>query len=135
MADEIVPWDIEEIPDQDTLFMRIHQVWFSDGGLNTAVFRNTKGTNEMSTDWDKYSSARDTRRRSHRHSTEEYAIVAMNVGDVRDVPAQTVVHSPQPDNRSHTDVIGDKRLPEVRVKFGRLVERTGFLYRVGDPDE
>lgn len=134
LANEIVPWEIEEIPDQDILFYRIPRVWFPDGILNTAAFRNTQPSNGMSTDWNKYSTARETRRRSQRHPPEEYAVVQLVAGEVRRMPDQTVVHSPKADNRAHTDVFGDKKLPEVRVKFGRLVEQAGYAYRVDDPD-
>lgn len=134
LANEIVPWEAEEIPNEDTLFMRIHRVWFPDGVLNLAAFSNAKSNNRMSTDWNKYSTARDTRRRSQRHPPEDYAVVRMGVGEVRRIPDQVVVHSPEPNNRAHTDIFGNKKLPEVRVRFGRLVERAGFAYHVDDPD-
>lgn len=135
MANEIVPWDVEEVPEPDILFMRIHRSWFSNGVLNTAAFRNTPtAVDGMSTDWNKYSSALDTRRRSQRNHPVDYAVVQMEVGQVKRLPGQSVVHSPEADNRAHTDVFGDK-LPEVRVKLGRLVDQAGYVYSVDDPDE
>lgn len=129
--------DPEEIPDEAILFFRIcRSPWFDDGELNTAAFRNTLPSNGMSTDWNKYSTALETRRRSQRHPPEEYAVVQLPVGRVRAIPDQTVQHSPKDDNRAHTDVFGDKKLnPEIRVKYGRLVDEYGYAYRIGDPDQ
>lgn len=131
LADEINPWEVEEIPDQDILFYRIHQNWIPNGILNPAAFRNTKPSNGMSTDWDRYSTARDTRRRNPNKPPTNYAVVRLEVGEVKKVPDQTVVQSPKPDNRAHTDVFGDKT-PEARIKFSRLAD---YVYRVDDPDE
>jgi hypothetical protein len=45
----------------------------------------------------------------------------MTVDEVRRIPGQVVQHSPLPENRAHTDVIGNKKKdPEVRVKFTRI---------------
>lgn len=136
LANEIAPWEVEVIPDQDILFMRIHRVWFPHGVLNTTAFKNMpEPTDGMSTDWNKYSSARDTRRRIQRNSPVDYAVIQLAVGKIRELPGQSVVHSPTIDNRAHTEVFGDKKLPEVRIKLGRLAERAGFIYRLDDPDE
>ena len=127
---------VEEIPDPDILFMRIHRAWFPQGVLNTAAFRNMPTPADgMSTDWNKYSSARETRRRSHTSPPTDYAVVQLEVGEVRKLPDQSVVHSPIAENHAHTEVFGNKKLPEVRVKLGRLAERDGYVYRVDDPDE
>lgn len=135
MANEIVPWEVEEIPDQDILFMRIPRIYFPDGILNPAAFHNTPTRKDgMSTDWNKYSTARDTRRRSQRKPPEEHAVVQLVVGEVRKIPDQTVVHAPLLSNRAHTEVFGEKH-PEARLKFGRLVDQAGYIYRVDDPDE
>jgi hypothetical protein len=55
------------------------------------------------------------------------AVVALNVGRVRTIPEQRVIHSPVqfdpelPDNRAHTDVAGPKESdPEVRRLFVRI---------------
>jgi hypothetical protein len=135
LANEIVPWEVEEIPDRDILFMRIPRVYFPDGILNTAAFHNIpKRDGGMSMDWNKYSTPRDTRRRSQQKPPEDYAIVSLEVGAVRAIPDQTVVHEPLPTNRAHTEVFGEKH-PEARLQFGRLVDRFGYIYRVDDPDE
>lgn len=80
----------------------------------------------MSTDWSKFSHPIDTRNRGKEPSRN--IVISLSVGAIRDVPAQSVVHTPiQPNenpqipdgNRAHTDVFGDKKSgdPEARVKF------------------
>lgn len=110
-------WETENIPDSDHLFMRVHTWTFArDGILSAGAFKNHGGG--MSTDWEKYSTAEETRARGKK-PPEEYWVVKMNVGEVREVPGQTVEHSPLPENRAHTDVIGEKD-EEVRIKLRRL---------------
>ena len=134
LVDEINPWEVEEIPNQDILFKRIPRAYFSDGILNTAAFHNIpRKTGGMSTDWSKHCNPRDTRRRSQQKPPEEYAVVQLTVGEVRKIPDQTVVHAPIASNRAHTEVFGEKH-PEAHLQFGRLVDRLGYVYRVDDPD-
>lgn len=110
-------WQSEYIPDSDHLFMRVPIRTFArDGVLSAGAFKNHG--EGMSTDWDKYATAAATRARG-RMPPEEYWVVGMNVGAVREVPGQTVHHPPLPDNRAHTDVRGEKD-EEVRVKLRRL---------------
>jgi hypothetical protein len=42
----------------------------------------------------------------------------MVVGEIRGIPGLTVEHSPLPENRSHTDVFGNKD-PEIRLRLLR----------------
>ena len=123
----MTPWPIEEIPDGDALYMRVHRQWFRpDGSIINACFRNRPDdSGGMSTDWARYSTPEETRQRARR--PQDNAVVAMNVGQVRAIPGQTVQHSPifghsdLPDNRAHTDVFGSKEQdPEVRLQFRRI---------------
>lgn len=133
MADEMNgPWEKEPIPDEATLFMRVHKNLMDNGRPMPGAFRNhpDRTTDGMSTDWKKYSSPQRTRSTA-RKPPSEYAVIQLNVGDVRQVPRQTVEHTPiyQPEsdppeiNRAHTDVFGDKgdipnkKNPEIRLKF------------------
>lgn len=120
----MTPWPVEFIPDADTLYMRIHRQWLKpDGSLWPVCFRNRPDdSGGMSTDWDRYSTPEETRRRARRPG--DNAVIAMNVGAVRAIPAQRVRHSPifgapdLADNRAHTDVHGSKeRDPETRIRF------------------
>jgi hypothetical protein len=76
----------------------------------------------MSTDWEKYSSAEETQARSK--NPKDNAVISMISGEVGKVPGLVVEHTPDVQRRvrAHTDVIGDKRAPEVRVKLGRLAQ-------------
>ncbi len=72
----------------------------------------------MSTDWSKYSSPEETLLRVTHRPPEEFAVVSLPVGEVR-ILGQLVEHDPYPDNRAHTNVIGEKD-PEIRIKLSRL---------------
>jgi hypothetical protein len=121
VADEIgVPWESEEIPDEDLLYMRVHRAQLdSDGKPIPGAFRNHGRA--MSTNWSKYSSPEETRQRAR--SPSENAVIQMMTGEVRAVPGQSVVHTPDlpTRNRAHTDVTGEKT-PEVRIRFSRVYQ-------------
>ena len=108
-------WESEFIPDRDRLFLRVHRCWIPDGMLNTAVFHDIEGG--MSTDWEKYASPELTQLRARK--PEENGVLSLVTGKVREIPNLLVEHTPQPDNRAHTDVLG-KKDEEVRVKLSRI---------------
>ncbi len=112
-------WQAEKIPDQDFLFMRIHERWREDEEVAPGAFRNHG--DGMSTDWEKYTKPQQTRDRAKQ--PERNAVVRLHVGSVRQVPGQEVEHTPDVElgNRSHTDVFGDKTT-EIRVKLKRVAE-------------
>lgn len=115
MADEasVIPWDVEEIPDVDRLFKRIHRNLFkSDRTVMTGAFSHY----EMSVDWSKYSTPEESRRRAN--SPDDNAIVEMVAFNVRAIPDQQVLHRPVADNRSHSAVDGRKS-EKVRVLLRR----------------
>jgi hypothetical protein len=117
MAEEspLNDWPIEDIPDADALFMRVHKNWFTKGNINLGVFRNRD--EGMSTDWSRYSTARASRERAR--TPLDNAVIRMVAGEVRQIPGQRLQHSPIPENRSHTDVQGEKD-EEARLLFGRI---------------
>lgn len=125
MADEVSdPWVSEPIPDEDLLYMRVHKTWFdSDGSIITGVLKNMPTDQDgMSTDWQKYSRPQETRLRARK--PQDNAVIQMVVGKVREIPNQIVVHTPDHanNNRAHTDVFGEKKDPEIRIKFSRICE-------------
>ncbi|HKG24248.1 MAG TPA: hypothetical protein VKB09_01305 [Thermomicrobiales bacterium] len=87
-------WPVEDIPDTDTLYMRVHRQWLRDGNVLPGCFQNRpdEATGAMSTDWAKYATPNETRQRAKR--PEMNAVIALNVGQVRAIPEQRVVHSP-----------------------------------------
>jgi len=71
----------------------------------------------MSVDWEKYSTRLETRDRAK--TPKENGVVSLNVGGIRAVPGQSVLHTPILENRAHTDVLGEKS-PEARVLLRRI---------------
>ncbi len=119
-------WPVETITDSDRLYMRVHRGWYKrDGTVGAGAFQDRDGG--MSTDWAKYATPGETR--SRHKSPLDNAIVAFIVGDVRVIPGQTVAHSPLPDNRAHTDVLGEKD-EEARVRLRRIATTVLPLSRV-----
>lgn len=109
-------WPIEEIPDDDSLYMRIHKNNIGeDGQPNPGAFRDHEGG--MSTNWSKYSTAEDTRNQAKNPSVN--GVVKCKAGTVRSISTLHVLHTPEVNNRAHTDVVGEKT-PQVRVELRRL---------------
>ena len=121
-------WPVEEIPDGDLLYLRVHRQWIKNGRIAPGFFQNrpSETTGAMSTDWSKYASPADTRARARR--PELNAVISLVVGDVRTIPQQTVIHSPiqddpvLPDNRAHTDLAGPKETGDLEIQdtFSRI---------------
>lgn len=120
MADEVGSWSTEEVPDEDNLWMRVHKNNMDNGELRPGAFRNlpNKKTDGMSTDWAKYATAQETRDRAS--VPQDNAVIRLNVGEVRKIRDQTVVHTPDiaRRNRAHTDVYGEKH-PQARLLLNR----------------
>jgi hypothetical protein len=129
-------WPVEDIPDSDTLFLRVHRQHIrEDRSVRPAAFQD-RGDG-MSTDWSKYASASTTRFHPLKNGPENYGVLQMNVGEVRGVDALRVVHEPikdhptLPDNRAHSEVFEEKT-EEVRTKLGRLAQ---WAIKLDDPIE
>jgi hypothetical protein len=102
-------WIIEDIPDQDSLFYRVPIGWLrSDLKVAPGVFKENKGS--ISTDWEKYSTAVETRSRQGR--PERFAALRMVVSKVKEIEELSVSHEPiqgiggQSDNQAHTSIYG-----------------------------
>lgn len=95
--------------------MRVHLQWTRSGSPLPGAFKNRgKG---MSTDWSRYSTSEQTQ--NHGRIPSDNGVVKMNVGAVRSLVNQSVEHTPEINNRAHTDVLGEKD-EEVRLKFVRI---------------
>lgn len=115
-----MPWPVEDIPDEDSLYMRVHQANIrADGSFRTNAWNNHG--DGMSTNWSRYSTPEDTRKDVERFGKQpnKYAVIELRVGQVRAIPGQSVQHSPEEDNQAHTDVLG-KKDEEARVRLGRI---------------
>jgi len=122
VVDEVnVSWTSEDIPDSDSLWMRVHRQWVRSGeNVSPGAFQNRpKAQDGMSTDWEKYARPEDTKARGK--NPQDNAVIRLVVGEVRQIPDQNVVHTPDPatNNRAHTDVFGEKHT-EARLKLSRI---------------
>ena len=105
MADpdqEIISSWIESIPDSARLFMRIHVMLVPNRQLHPGIFREQRGA--MSVDWEKYSTAEQTRLRAR--EPNKNGIIALVAGAVRAIDQMTVKHEPIRANRAHTGIHG-----------------------------
>lgn len=131
-------WAIETIPQDAILFVFVHKTNVNSTTKQPRpnAFQNTplkSGTN-LSADWNKYSTPNETRQRvglqqkfgkpNEYKDPNDYYIVSFVVSEILEInkPAQIVEHAPiqnsppNPDNRSHSHIIGEKD-EEVRLKF------------------
>jgi len=109
-------FEVEEIPNDHDLYMRIHRQYFRENILQPGVFKiHGEG---MSTDWSNYSIPSDTQNRAR--NPMDNGVISLNVGKTRLIPDQTVIHTPEDDNRAHTDVFGEKKNPKIRIEFIRI---------------
>jgi hypothetical protein len=110
-------WEIEEIPNQSLIYMRVHKNEMKNGKPLPFTFRIRPGHTGMSVDWDKYATPEETQLRAK--NPADNAVIAMLVGDVRQIPEHEVLHQPISSNRAHSEVMGEKTT-EARVLFSRL---------------
>ena len=114
-------WPVEEIPDDEALYRRVHRVHWREGSqepVEPGAFKNyPKGSEGMSVDWAKYSTPQEAQARSGK--PEENAVVQLIAGEVRKLPAQRVQHAPIAENQSHSEVVG-KKTERVRTELSRI---------------
>jgi hypothetical protein len=117
--DEVI-YPIEYIDDNSKLYYRVYKSFYKKGKLKPDVFREL-GEGEqksMSTDWEKYSTPEESRRRAK--TPEDNGIVHFISGKLRSLNL-SVKHAPQNDNRAHTDVKGNncpiEKDVEIRLKL------------------
>ncbi len=104
MADNVT-WQVEQILDGCVVYMGAHRIYYRNGNLQPGVFRVREGDG-ISVDWEKYSTAEETRQRSK--GLEDNAAIRLPVGDVRKTKPLRVEHSPdvERNNRAHGDILG-----------------------------
>ncbi len=98
-------WTVEDIPDPDKLFFRIHQTFIHSGEVKPKVFveRGTDSAKGMSTNWDKYSTAQNLK--DGARVPEDNGIASFITGEIRNIGLK-VNHAPLEDNQSHTNISG-----------------------------
>ena len=117
--------------------MRVHKNHIKSDGILLIAFRNhsdpanPSARSGMSTDWQKYSTAEECRQwaKDMGKDPNRYEVIQLNVGRVREIPGQSVEHTPiyKPHsappilNRAHTDVFGEKD-EEARLTLLQISE-------------
>jgi hypothetical protein len=86
-------WPVEPLPSEHKLFFRVHDSYIRNAKLIPGVFREQGDGDEkgMSTDWEKYSAAEETRARSKQPSKN--SIGSFIVRDLLGIGLR-VVHAP-----------------------------------------
>ena len=109
-------WPIEQIPDRDKLYFRVHDVDIRGGNVIPGAFRERgEGNNNgMSTDWQKYSTVTESLTRA-RVATKNN-IVSFIAGKVRQ-DGLIVDHAPIDENRAHTNIKGIDSDEQRRLKL------------------
>src|SRR5258706_4359980 len=130
-------WPNEDIPDDASLFMRVHRLFTNSGQLGPNAFRDHG--HGMSVDWSKYSTADETRNRAR--SPKDNAVISMGVAAVRAIEGLAVEHAPIQEgsvdakgthlipNRAHAEVMGEKTT-ERRLKLSRI-----WTWEIRAPEE
>ena len=124
-------WPIEEIPDTDVLYYRVHKTRYLETSralpadapkdeLPPNLFKFIKG--DLSVDWSKYATPQESKDRAR--VPADNGIVEFEAGAVR-AQAHKVVHTPEQNHRAHSSVRGDE--PKVRITLSRIAQWTiGF---------
>ena len=95
---------VEVIPDDDSLYYRVHISFVTTAGrFGPNCFIDRDG---MSTDWSKYATPEQTRNAKGPAKAANYGIVGLPVGPVRKIEALSVVHAPVDGNDAHSHVMG-----------------------------
>lgn len=109
-------YKIEEIPDTDKLFYRIHPNWVVDGEIIPGAFREVG--DGMSTAWSKYSTPTQLQKRA----SSLVNIISLEVRPVRSIGGLEVIHAPlynqieQIDDQAHSLVKGIPKQKILRAK-------------------
>lgn len=117
-------WEVEDIPDEDTLYMRVLGREIKDDDIPEFAFSDRRGEGK-SVDWCKY--ARPEFTRHGNQGADKYAVIAFRKGDICSFEELSVQHDPEPPvpesedlkervgNRAHANIHG-LNIPEARRK-------------------
>jgi hypothetical protein len=134
-------WTTEHVPDPDLLYKRVRGTELGDDGYPKLNVFNNRGSEDpavrpgLSTDWCKYATPAQTQAGSRQVGPSEYGVISFIVGEVRNLPMQSVEHTPichhpaiptEPNNRAHAEIFGPKSKKEAVALTGQ----EGFDERV-----
>ena len=115
-------WPIEEIPDADRLYMRVHRQWFKGTASHPASSRTVRTKPPARCRPTGASTPRREETRARARRPELNAVIELVVGEVRAIPEQVVRHAPiqvhpvLPNNRPHTNVAGPKETGDLEIQ-------------------
>lgn len=123
---EKVVFQIEDINNDDKLFYRIHIIYIDpeieDSKLKIlpSAFDPQPKPNsvEMSVNWDKYSTAEETRNQARK--PEKNGVLNFITSNVRNTPISLSVSHKPSSKRAHSiihDVVSEENDPEIRMKL------------------
>ncbi len=123
-----MPFAVEEIPDEDLLFLRVHKINVQNNKLLPIAYK-IKGEGGLSTDWSRYSTPQQSRERARIPS--DNGVVSFEVKSVRKGELK-VLHCPiEGDlelaitpNQAHSEIHGipshDPDKTKIRLLLGRI---------------
>lgn len=123
---EKVSFVVEEINNDQKLFYRIHiinvdaEIEDSKLKIKPSAFdpQSTPHSVEMSVNWEKYSSASDTKNSARK--PEKNGVLSFITKDVRDTPVNLKVSHKPTANQAHSiihDVVSEQNDPEIRMNL------------------
>jgi len=102
-------WGTETIPAEDRVFRNINKRYAPDGVPTPDAFDDKD--DEPSVCWEKHCPDPAECRKKMSRNPDVYnlfGVCALNVGQVRSIPLQEVIHKPSKKNRSHSIIKGEK---------------------------
>jgi hypothetical protein len=120
-----VEWPGERIPDQDRLFYRVHVGLLPDGNLHPGIFREQGSS--MSADWEKYSTAQESRGRAKEPAKN--GVIALIAGAIRSIDDLKVHHVPLAANRAHSIIKGMTIADGMAAKIQKTMVRVKLFER------
>lgn len=133
-------WEVEEIPDEDLIFHRVHQNSYIDALRGSAnpkhpipanVFRFREYCS-LSCNWSEYSSPEDTQEKGS-DSPENYGVLEFDVHQVREKQLG-VIHTPCDDNQAHCSIEKTEEQCEMQIRFDlQEIVRWSEGYEISNP--
>lgn len=113
-------YQIEKIPDSDLLYRRflLKALNSTINHIQSDIFEPSKKDNKVSTEWDKYSSIKQIKANAPKRKPEEYSVVEIKVGDIRNECNLGVKHAPEKNNQAHTNIkdFSEKKSAKLKAK-------------------
>lgn len=113
-------WKVEDIPSCDRVYRAVHVVFWQNAEPDEIPPGAWKVVGDgCSVDWERYSTPQEALNR--RKDPKMNVILEVLASQIRDIEGLDVQHRPSPDNRAHSDIVGDLKAgdPKARVLLSR----------------